>query len=314
MILTWISSGIVHTIVVIGMLFYFRRSNNLLSPKLFRFSKSFVTVPDRKQLDYTLRPHNKISRQLDNGVTAVVSSNPTHLSSGTQAVALPGFSHIPFSEQAHIMESGADQSALATIGHDHHRREDAPLNEFFESSRYLANLLSLTYRFVRSHMVVDAPWFGHKFTDEMIMGTAMAPTIKHLKWALHLVNSLPGSVSGRVVPGWPSFLELKRVLLIQVAQIQATAGDRQMEAKAMRRPFEAVPARDAGLPLAELEQLTCLRAVIKESPRLGFETSGYLPRIAPNEILAFVDKKQPDDLAQWEPAPPFPPGFCLGRT
>lgn len=49
------------------------------------------------------------------------------------------------------------------------------------------------------------------------------------------------------------------------------------------------PAAEA-VPLAELEGLPFLRAVVKESLRLGFGTSGRLARVAPDETLAYADE------------------------
>lgn len=52
--------------------------------------------------------------------------------------------------------------------------------------------------------------------------------------------------------------------------------------------FKAIPDPHAVVPLAELEQLPHLRAVIKESLRLGFGTSGRLARVCPDETLTYT--------------------------
>lgn len=43
--------------------------------------------------------------------------------------------------------------------------------------------------------------FGAEVTDNLKQGTHMGPFVKHVNWALTLVNSLPESVSGRWIPG-----------------------------------------------------------------------------------------------------------------
>ncbi|KFA69829.1 hypothetical protein S40285_02466 [Stachybotrys chlorohalonatus IBT 40285] len=55
--------------------------------------------------------------------------------------------------------------------------------------------------------------------------------------------------------------------------------------------FAAFPAPEDAMPLAKLEGLPYLRAVIKESLRLGIGTSGRLARIAPDEALVCRDPK-----------------------
>lgn len=59
------------------------------------------------------------------------------------------------------------------------------------------------YAFARSGRLIEDPAFGKVVTDNLLMGTHMGPMIKHMNWALTLVNALPESVSGRVVPGTP---------------------------------------------------------------------------------------------------------------
>ncbi|KYK59874.1 hypothetical protein DCS_01008 [Drechmeria coniospora] len=55
--------------------------------------------------------------------------------------------------------------------------------------------------------------------------------------------------------------------------------------------FEAMPEPDEAVPLARLEKLPYLRAVVKEALRHNIGTSGRLPRIAPHEVLAWTDPK-----------------------
>lgn len=55
------------------------------------------------------------------------------------------------------------------------------------------------------------------------MGTHMGPMIKHMNWALTLINALPESISGRYIPGWGGFLQLKNDILNQITEIEKTA-------------------------------------------------------------------------------------------
>ncbi|PHH73159.1 hypothetical protein CDD82_5621 [Ophiocordyceps australis] len=55
--------------------------------------------------------------------------------------------------------------------------------------------------------------------------------------------------------------------------------------------FEAIPNPDEVVPLAKLENLPYLRAVVKEALRHNIGTSGRLPRIAPDETLVYRDTK-----------------------
>ena len=54
--------------------------------------------------------------------------------------------------------------------------------------------------------------------------------------------------------------------------------------------FRAIPDPGEVVPLAALEGIPYLRAVVKESLRLSFGTSGRLTRVAPDETLVYTDK------------------------
>ncbi|OIW31159.1 cytochrome P450 [Coniochaeta ligniaria NRRL 30616] len=71
--------------------------------------------------------------------------------------------------------------------------------------------------------------------------------------------------------------------------------------------FAAMPDPAEVVPLAELEGIAYLRAVVKESLRLGFGTSGRLARVAPDETLVYTDKKTG---RRYE----IPPGVPVGMT
>ncbi len=49
--------------------------------------------------------------------------------------------------------------------------------------------------------LVEEPDFGAYVTNSLLKGTHMGPVIKHVNWALVVVNALPESFSGRWVPG-----------------------------------------------------------------------------------------------------------------
>lgn len=61
-------------------------------------------------------------------------------------------------------------------------------------------------------------------------------------------------------------------------------------AKLRRELIRAIPDPNAVVPLAALEQLPYLRAVVKETFRHSIGTSGRLPRICPDETLTYIDK------------------------
>lgn len=69
----------------------------------------------------------------------------------------------------------------------------------------------------------------------------------------------------------------------------------------------AIPHPDEVTPLAELEQLPYLRAVVKESLRLAFGTSGRLTRICPDETLFYTD---PATGRTYD----LPPGTAISMT
>ena len=69
----------------------------------------------------------------------------------------------------------------------------------------------------------------------------------------------------------------------------------------------AMPDPNGVVPLAELEGIPYLRAVVKESLRLGFGTSGRLTRVAPDETLLYTDR---GTGRRYE----IPPGVPVGMT
>ncbi|KAF4504223.1 hypothetical protein G6O67_008399 [Ophiocordyceps sinensis] len=155
---------------------------------------------------------------------------------------------------------GSPQSSLATIDHYHHKLRRSALNHFFstQSVRNLqpvleerVNALSDAlvkyattrkgeplnimypfsafsndvineYAFARCDHLIEQPDFGAEVTDNLLMGTHMGMLVKHINWALTLVNSLPESVSGRWVPGWGGFLKMKNDILHQIRDIKAS--------------------------------------------------------------------------------------------
>ncbi|KAM3436334.1 hypothetical protein NHJ13734_005104 [Beauveria thailandica] len=283
---------------------------------------------------------------------------------------------------------GAPHSGLATLDHDHHRIRRAPLNQFFSYksvrdlqpiieervdqllgrlrdegqtrptepidvmypfSAYTNDVIN-EYAFARSDHLIERPDFGAYTTDSLLKGTHMGPIIKHMNWALTLVNSLPESVSGRWVPGWGGWLKLKNDVLNQIDEIKATQGTKNWEIDVSHptifhellsseelpdieketarlaqdgqilvqggtlttswtlslavfhlcnRPstlkklrdelFAAIPNPNEVVPLARLESLPYLRAVVKEALRHGVGTSSRLSRIAPDESFDVAD-------------------------
>ncbi|WQF83044.1 Putative cytochrome P450 [Colletotrichum destructivum] len=151
------------------------------------------------------------------------------------------------------------ESALATINHEHHRLRRSALNPFFstQSVRKLqpvieervdallgrlldhgqrakepldvmypfsafTNDVINQYSFARSDHLIEDRNFGKEVTDNLLMGTHLGPMIKHMNWALTLVNALPESFSGRFVPGWGGFLKMKNDIKDQIAEIKRT--------------------------------------------------------------------------------------------
>ncbi|KAJ4147575.1 hypothetical protein LMH87_002087 [Akanthomyces muscarius] len=283
---------------------------------------------------------------------------------------------------------GAPHSGLATLDHDHHRLRRTPLNQFFSTkgvrdlqpileervdqllgrlhregrdrptepldlmypfSAYTNDVIN-QYAFARSDHLIEEPDFGAATIDSLLKGTHMGPIIKHMNWALTLVNALPESVSGRWVPGWDGWLKLKNDILGQIRDIKATQGTKNWELDVdhptifhellsseilpdveketdrlaqdgqilvqggtlttswalslavfhlCHRPetlkklrdelFEAIPDVNEAVPLARLESLPYLRAVVKETLRHSVGTSSRLSRIAPDESFDVAD-------------------------
>lgn len=213
--------------------------------------------------------------------------------------------------------------------------------------------------------------FGAAVTDSMLKGTHIQPFIRHISWALPLINCLPESVSGRVIPGWGEFFNTKNDILDQIREIDASLSDTDtwcqdpslpaptifhdlLSSKVLppqdrtptrlsqegqilvqggtlttswvislavfhllHRPatlaklrdelFDAIPNPDETVPLSMLENLPYLRAVVKESLRLGIGTSGRLPRITINETLTCTDDATGEE---WQ----LPAGTVVGMS
>ncbi|PHH84825.1 hypothetical protein CDD83_1325 [Cordyceps sp. RAO-2017] len=301
---------------------------------------------------------------------------------------------------------GAPHSALATIDHNHHKLRRGALNPFFstQSVRNLQPVLEERvnalldalvkhaktrrsqplnimypfsafsndvineYAFARCDHLIERPDFGAEVTDNLLTGTHMGMFVKHVNWALTLVNSLPESFSGRWIPGWGGFLKMKNDILQQIRDIMATqhtdkwqldvshptifheilsskllpaeektasrlAQEGQILVQGgtltsswtltmaafhlLHRPstlrrlrdelFAAMPDPDAPVPLARLESLPYLRAVVKEALRHNIGTSGRLPRVAPGETLVARDRASG---RAW----PLPPGTVVSMS
>ncbi|KAK1473175.1 hypothetical protein CCUS01_17239 [Colletotrichum cuscutae] len=100
-------------------------------------------------------------------------------------------------------------------------RVDALLDRLLESSERSKEPLDVMYPFSAFTNVEDET-FGKVVTDNLLMGTHLGPMIKHMNWALTLVNALPESFSGRFVPGWGGFLKMKNDIKDQIGEIKAT--------------------------------------------------------------------------------------------
>ncbi|OHF03422.1 hypothetical protein CORC01_01141 [Colletotrichum orchidophilum] len=159
----------------------------------------------------------------------------------------------------YTQQFGSPESALATVNHDHHKLRRAALNPFFSTQTVrklqpvieervdalLDRLLELSkrsdepvdvmypfsaftndvineYSFARSDHLIEDETFGKVVTDNLLMGTHLGPMIKHMNWALTLINALPESFSGRFIPGWGGFLKMKNDIKDQIAEIKAT--------------------------------------------------------------------------------------------
>ncbi|GJC82728.1 N-acetyltryptophan 6-hydroxylase ivoC [Colletotrichum liriopes] len=162
----------------------------------------------------------------------------------------------------YTQQFGSPESALATINHEHHKLRRSALNPFFSTQtvrklqpiieeRVDALLSRLLDQSQRSKEPLDVMYpfsaftnvedetFGREVTDNLLMGTHLGPMIKHMNWALTLVNALPESFSGRFVPGkkltkeidcmpllthpgWGGFLKMKNDIKDQIAEIKKT--------------------------------------------------------------------------------------------
>ncbi|KAF1735461.1 Trichodiene oxygenase [Beauveria bassiana] len=247
-----------------------------------------------------------------------------------------------------IIEERVDQ-LLGRLRDEGKTRPTEPIDVMYPFSAYTNDVIN-EYAFARSDHLIERPDFGAYTTDSLLKGTHMGPIIKHMNWALTLVNSLPESVSGRWVPGWGGWLKLKNDVLNQIDEIKATQGTKNWELDVSHptifhellsseelpdieketarlaqdgqilvqggtlttswtlslavfhlcnRPstlkklrdelFAAIPNPNEVVPLARLESLPYLRAVVKEALRHGVGTSSRLSRIAPDESFDVAD-------------------------
>lgn len=158
-----------------------------------------------------------------------------------------------------VKQFGADESALATIDHEHHRLRRAAINPFFSTQSVrrlqpvieervdtlLNRLLDYSkkstkpldlmypysaftndvineYSFARCDHLIEEPTFGKEVTDNLLTGTHYGKWIQHVEIILKFINALPEFVSEKCVPGWSGFLKMKRDILQQIAEIKAT--------------------------------------------------------------------------------------------
>ncbi|KAJ0159022.1 Trichodiene oxygenase [Colletotrichum tanaceti] len=104
---------------------------------------------------------------------------------------------------------------------DHGQRVKEPLDVMYPFSAFTNDVIN-QYSFARSDHLIEDQNFGKEVTDNLLMGTHLGPMIKHMNWALTLVNALPESFSGRFVPGWGGFLKMKNDIKDQIAEIKRT--------------------------------------------------------------------------------------------
>ncbi|KAF1731349.1 Trichodiene oxygenase [Beauveria bassiana] len=247
-----------------------------------------------------------------------------------------------------ILEERVNQ-LLGRLRREGQNRPTEPIDLVYPFSAYTNDVIN-EYAFARNDHLIEEPDFGAATTDSLLKGTHMGSIIKHMNWALALVNALPESVSGRWVPGWDGWLKLKNDILGQIRDIKATQGTKHWELDVSHptifhellssellpdveketarlaqdgqilvqggtlttswtlslavfhlcnRPetlkklrdelFAAIPNVDQIIPLAQLESLPYLRAVVKEALRHGVGTSSRLSRIAPDESFNVAD-------------------------
>ncbi|KAM7187935.1 cytochrome P450 [Rhypophila sp. PSN 637] len=85
--------------------------------------------------------------------------------------------------------------------------------------------------------------------------------------------------------------------------------------KKLRRELcTAIPDPNAVTPLATLEQLPYLRAVIKEAFRHSIGTSGRLARVCPDETLTYIDDKSGESTKVYHIPPQVPISMTTYKT
>lgn len=152
-------------------------------------------------------------------------------------------------------------SGVGTIDHHLHKLRRAPLNPFFslQSVRALQPVLDARvsallarlrlhppgrdlnilypfsaftndvinlYAFSRSDDLLSLPDYGRPVTDHLLTGTHHGKTIQHLPLLLPFIVALPSRISSAIIPGWQGFLEMKRSIHAQIADIQRSPPDR----------------------------------------------------------------------------------------
>lgn len=104
----------------------------------------------------------------------------------------------------------------------HRRRE---LNILYPFSALTNDIINL-YAFSRSDDLLSLPDYGRAVTDHLLTGTHHGKTIQHLPLLLPLIAALPSRISSALVPGWAGFLEMKRTIHAQIADIQRSPPDK----------------------------------------------------------------------------------------
>lgn len=91
----------------------------------------------------------------------------------------------------------------------------------------------------KSTHLLEKDDFGAAVTDSMLKGTHIQPFLKHVSWALPLINRLPESVSTRIIPGWGEFLNMKNGILDQIRDIDASLSDTDRWCQDPKQPAPA---------------------------------------------------------------------------
>ncbi|KUI73941.1 Trichodiene oxygenase [Cytospora mali] len=222
---------------------------------------------------------------------------------------------------------GADDSVFSAVDHDLHRIRRAALNPFFSASNVrklqgvieeqvdnvlmrfveqasapqepldlvvvfaaFTNDVINEYSFGRSEKLLNKPDFGRKTFESIMRGTFMGTIAKHMPWSLHLINSLPDSLTEVYVPGWDEFNNLRRTIRAQIHEIQSSLQSETSKADVSHNTIFHDLLASASLPPAEktVERLAQDGQVLNQAGTLT--TSNALC------IAAFHLLDQPDCL------------------